>query len=133
MTIISVTQAASTSLPAPPAAPWPSHVQGSESGPWPLSFVQSAPKIIMSVNKQVGNREGRRQPRKQMHEPQSRVFYENPSLWKVICEASGFRLAGTCREGLSQSLSRVTEKWLTRDCVHRLADSKCDLSHLFLS
>lgn len=41
------------------------------SGPWPLCFVQSAPTISMPVNKQVGNREGRRQPRKQMHEPQS--------------------------------------------------------------
>lgn len=41
------------------------------SDPWPLCFVQSAPKIIMSVSKQVGNREGRRQPRKQMHEPPS--------------------------------------------------------------
>lgn len=33
----------------------------------------------------------------------------------------------------SLSLPRVTEKWLAGDCVHTPADSKCDLSHPFLS
>lgn len=110
----------------------------------PSVFCNKHWKIAISVafkavNLKTGNSEGRRKSHKQMHEPHNSwdeilVFYENPLLWKAICKASiGFAWLINSSERLFLSLLPVTEKWLTRDCVHGLIDSKFDPSHKFLS